>query len=625
MRASWKRAAALAVAISTVSFLTSCKSDVDKNDATISADLQTASQKLAAGLTDDAQKILESDAKITSASPQARISAQILRGQSYLDAADSLSRKLEQQEAQITTSLIELEGIGGQLAATAARVSGFQGLNPSAGQQALQQETAAAEKGEGGVWIKGNPAVPSLEDVTKRQGELQKQIDDLTKQRTELVAKRALALQQAANFDHQADAATGSASTALVIQAANQRKEAADDDVKTRDLDTQLLPFQQQLAVVQQQKQAIEAAIASSRDQLQKLEAGWQAVQKQVDQLKSFSSYLLDTKSGAPPAGTTAVGAGATTAPAPERSISSLAADLDQQVKAAQDLRSQIADLLNKAAKSYEDAAGTAGKMVADLKKRVGSQDAAKLPEKHAWQDLIALNDEAAFKLRQANVYAHFARLYSQNLIELAQRNSIARVIVPALKQAGLEAPQPLTSALGDGGALSPAVREPVLKIESDMNKNDFTGYGDVPAQLDQIQAPNPADQEMIAGARADLYYFWADSVLNDVVNAPGQGEGGQLRANLAHVARMINNYGWSLIALLEGKADNQRGRLATALAERKAVAPEARNLLPSTLPPELEEQPAATQPTSQPTGEAAPTTEPAAPTSAPTTAPAAQ
>jgi hypothetical protein len=206
--------------------------------------------------------------------------------------------------------------------------------------------------------------------------------------------------------------------------------------------------------------------------------------------------------------------------------------------------------------------------------------------------------------------------LYGQQFTELAQRNSIARLI----DSARIEEPPKELVALGNGGAPSAAVREPVQKITGDMVKTEFTEFDSARDDLDKLAGANtsPSDQQLIASARADFYYVRADSVLNEVAGSNLQGDLAQLRANLAQLARMVNNYGWYQLAGLEGVKGDQR--LANAIAARKVLSDTGKGLLPTSLPPELAEAPAASQPASQPSGETTPTTEPAA---APATAPA--
>jgi hypothetical protein len=631
MRASVNRAAALALATCTFSlipFVGGCKSDIDKADEQISASVVAARQDLDAGKPDAASNKLGQNASvIRTASPGSQIESNVLLSQANLDAADQASRKLDNEENQIAAILIGMERVGGQVATNNANVGGFQALNPSDGQKAIDAAKTAAQSGEGGAWVKGTPPIPSLDDAKKREDDLKKQIDDLTKQHTQLAAKRALALEQAAKFDRDADSTTGSQSTATQIQASNQRKEATDDDIHMRDLDTQMLPLKQQLAVAQQQRESIESSVASMKDQLDKLTKGWEeGVTGQINQLKDYTKYLVNG-SGAIPAGASPAVGAATTGPsnlAKPQTLQSLAAELDDHVKAAQDLRGQIIDLLTKARDANKAAGEAATSLVTDLRKRVTSPDSAKLPEKHVWQDMIALNDQAAFKLREASIYARLARLYGQQFIELAQRNSIARLVDNALKQAMIEEPPKELIALGNGAPPSAAVREPAEKIRADVLKPESADYDKAMDDLEKLAAANttPSDQELVAAARADVYYARAESVLNEVAGGNAQGDLGQLRANLAQLARMVNNYGWYQISGLEGKSKEGKDRLSNAIAALKVLADANKALLPSPLPPELAETAGAatSQPTSQPTAEAAPTTEPAA---APTTAPA--
>ena len=612
MRAPWKRAAAIALATCGISFLpliSGCKTDIDKDDEQVREHIETATTDLGNGHSDEAVKNLKAISSTKGGSPESQIEYNRLLAQSEVDAADALIRRLGQQDAQIAGLLGRMQTLAWQIGTNNANIAGYQNLNPTQGEQAYQQAATAAQQGEGGAWVKGEPPIPSLADVKQRTDDLQKKINDLTQQKNDLTARRAEALQSAGKFDQQADSTTGKDSVGFYTQASNQRKEAADDDTKIRQLDSQLLPLQQQLAVAQLQQKAIDSAIASFQQQGQQLQANWQAIQKQIEATRDYSKALLQgggsSSSGSP-----------TTAPsgAESPSLSSLAGELDQNLKSAEDLRNQATSLLISALAHYKAAEEAAGKRVTALTAMVRSSP--KLPEKQAWQEMINLNQPAAFKLPEAGVYGRLARLYVDQYIELAQRNALARVLSPALKQAGLEGAGPITS-IGSGGAPDAKVREQLDKLEADMAKGDFGDFAGAQSTLDQLAAGQVtgADQQAIAGARADLNYYWADSLLNDIIQTSGgAGDMAQLATNLAHVDRMIDYYGWSQFATIEGKEPNQKGRLATAQSEYKALSDaNALYLLPAVLPPNMAPAPATTQPTTQP-GEGA--------TSQPTTGP---
>jgi hypothetical protein len=610
MRAPWKRAAILALATCSISVLPGCKTDVEKADEAVSSDIATATTQ-----TPDkaVQTLLPAAGK---GSPLTRAQSSLVLAQSEAEAAGLKLQELWKVDAKISGLLMEMERVGAQIASNNASISGFQALNPTAGQQAFDQVTAAVTTGDGGAWVKGSDGaapVPAMADVKKRQENLGSQIAELTKQRTEITAKRATALQQAETFSRQADSTTGSASTAAYIQSSNLRKEAGDDEVKMRDLDAQILPLQQQLDVANEQQKSIDTTLASVKEQVDKLQSGWQGVQKQMDVMKEFSGSLVTGGAGA---GNAAAG-GATTQPAmtqPEAtsSLNQLAAELNDQIKAAEDLRHRAVELLNSALTHLKDGEQQALAGVKNIPRPSGPD--SKVPDKAAWQQLIDLNDSNEFKVRRANVLGMLARLYAGQYIELAQRNAVARLLDSSLKQAGVESQAVAT--MGNGGAPSPQVREAVDKISPLINKPDFD-FAQQATELEGLggSQPTPSDQEAIAGLRADLYYAWADSVANDVIGGnAGTSDLSQIRVASAYLSRMTNQYAWSKLGDLQGKAQDAKERLAAALSARKAISdnPASKGLLPPMLPPELAEV-ATTQPAGQPGSEAA-TTQPTTP-----------
>ena len=105
-----------------------------------------------------------------------------------------------------------------------------------------------------------------------------------------------------------------------------------------QDLDAQIMPLQQQLDVLKATGGGATAAAASSRDQGQKLAAGWDAVQKQIEAVKDYSKYLIDGTGSLPASVTPAAGSStATSQPGAAQSVVAIATEVDQEIKAAAD------------------------------------------------------------------------------------------------------------------------------------------------------------------------------------------------------------------------------------------------------------------------------------------------
>ena len=630
MRAPWRRAAALTVAscgICLLPLISGCKTDVDKTDELVAADFETATQDLDVGKTEDAIAALKRIPGAKGGSPESQIESNLLLAQAETDSADKLRQDIETQEVQIAAVVGRMDGLGAQIALNNLNIASYQGLNPQKGGEALTQAMNAAEKGtENGAWVKGSAPIPSLTDAKQRQENLQKQINDLTQQKEELSKKQQEALGSAGKFDQQADSSTGKESVGFFIQAANQRKEAADDATRMQQLDAQIAPLQQDLQTAKLQQQFIEASIAGFQQQQQQLQAGWQNVQKQIEGAKSFSDLLV-RQSGSPP--TTAPAAasepGAETGTSTSilvGTLDALAGELDQRVKALQEKRGSAVGLLNSAFGHYTDALGVADKRGQELTKWSSSPDAAKLPEKRAWQALLALNSTASIKLRQANVKNRLGSLFTGEYVESGRRNRLAQLLAPVLKESGVTLAQPLSAIISAPTTPPAEVQQQASKVEKDAI-GESPAWAEDAAALDQLASSqtSPAAQQAIARSRAALSYAWADSLLNDVIGNPGQN--GELTANMAHAARMANQYAWSQLSALMGQTQAADTHLHNALDERKNVADaNARNLLPAVLPPGLEfPVTAATQPTTEPTTEptsapveGAPTTQPAVP-----------
>lgn len=629
MRALWKRAAAFSVTALSLSFLpilNGCKSDVEKQDEAVTADMEKATDQLRSGDKDageNAKQTLQKSASNTGASKESQIQANSLIAQAEADAADAILRDIAQQEVQVTALAAQLDQLAGEVEVNNLNITGYKSLEPKAAQKSIADVVAAAQKGgDNGLWAVGKAAVPSMADVKQRQEKLQQQIKELTQQKEELSAKRSEALKSADQFDGQVHSTTGKDSVGFYIQASNQRKEAADDETRINQLDAQLTPLQQDLAVAQLQEKTIDAVVASFQQQSEQLQTNWQTVQKQIDATRSFSQSRLNGEAGS--SATTATSSETLKITVPG-SIKEAAADLDNVVKSIEADRAKALANLKDALTRYKNAEAIAQGVLSGLSSQLTSPSAAKLPERNAWQVLIALNQPADFKLREAGVLMRLARLYGDQYSELAQRNRVGEALSAALKGAGLQIPSEVASLANVPTTQPVDLQSSLNRIESDI-KSTSPNFDDDEKNLEELSSSNPGPlaQQLVAAAQTQLAYAWADSLLSGVTDSPPPGESGQLTANLARAAHISDLYGWAVFARALGNQREYDARLRRAIDERKAlVDANARYLLPTIMPPGLE-FPAATQPTTAPAGAATePSATPGAETAAPTTEPA--
>ena len=621
MRAPWRRAAALSLAVcgfSSLSLTSGCKSDLEKADAQVAADVEHATDKLQSSMEPDIREAgdtLSKTVQVKGSSPVWQIESHSLLAQADADAADKLIGQIVDRDAEIAALLAQMDAVGAQLAINNLNVAGYRKLEPTLGLDAVKKETSNAQVGaREGAWVPGQPPVPSLADAKKREADLQTQIQDLTTQRDELNEKRAKALQQADQLSRESDAAKGKDSVGFFTQASAQRKEAADEGAKIDLIEGQLALLQQDMAIAQLQRKTIEDAVAGFEQQAQSLQKGWADVQKQIENTTALSQSLLAGEGGAPAAG------GAATQPA-QPTLAALVAQLDEAVKQVQELRSKATTLLDDASTQYDAAANAATNLDKDLGTKARSPESRKLPEKRAWDSLLQNNQQQSFKLQKARVEGRLARLYAGEYAELRQRNKLAEMLAMVLKQAGVPTPPPLSAIAAFSGQIPPDIATQLGAIEQEVEKKDFSDYQGEQAKLDQLaqNQSSPVARQAIAATRATLAYAWADWLLSDVIDNPGQSDLATLAANQAHSARMIDQYGWMQLALMRGDKQHADGHLAVAKAERDAAL-QNKAVLPTVLPPGLE-LPIATQPTTEPTtnpsGEGATTN----PSETPTTA----
>src|SRR5947209_482174 len=109
MHAPWKRAAAITLAACGFSFLpllSGCKSDIEKTDAQIAADLDEATGKLQTSNPNDvsaAQATLAKSVGLKSSSPTSQIESNSLLAQAESDAADHLIGQIVQQQSTVAS------------------------------------------------------------------------------------------------------------------------------------------------------------------------------------------------------------------------------------------------------------------------------------------------------------------------------------------------------------------------------------------------------------------------------------------------------------------------------------------------------------------------------------------
>jgi len=615
MHAPWRRAAAIALAtcgLTSISLLSGCKTDSEKSTADVSAIVDKAADTLAKGGPDSATTAIQSLQKVVSnrgASPQSQIESNVLLAQAEVAAADQLmdgragEPGILQKQSAIARLLGDMSTLASELELNNVRLAGYRALEPTEGRKAVAQIVTAAQKGDNGVWVAGTAPIASLDATKQHEQDLQKQIDDLTHQRDDLNAKRMQALADAANFGQQADASSGKESVGFYTQASNQRKEAADDETKIQALEGQLLPLQQDLAVAQLQDKATADIITGFSDQTQQMDNGWKAVQSHIDEATAFSKSLIEGATGAdapaptpPPAAPAADASGAATpvaAPPPPptpRNLSALGTDLDSRIKDVQDQRAKAIELYNNAFKHYEAAKNVAKTLTLDLTRSSAGPDALKLPERHAWQEEIAINTAANFELEQSAIEGRLARLFTDVYVESGQRVALGRRLDAVFKQSGLTAPAVLASVVPTPGVLASDVDSQVKGVEGDL-KSDAPPFEKDVASLVELSAAQPAPiaLQSIAMAQADLAYKWSATLLSDAIANSGQGDFGALLANVGHLATMSDDYGTAQLALLQGKDQDAAGQIKAAVTERDAlVDANARNLLPSVLPAEL-------------------------------------
>jgi hypothetical protein len=213
---------------------------------------------------------LEQNIADTNVSPGSKAYAHRLVAQAKVEAAQALMRNVDSKEVQIARLVGDINELNAEVQANNLLVAGLrQQASTAAGARTKvldkhQQEIkAGAAKGawKPGTGDKSAP-VPSLNAVNERIANLQRQIAGLEAKQSQLKKQRADFARNADRASRASERAKGRDSVKMYTEGAGLRKQASMTATQIDALETQLVPLRQDLALANQQKKQLAAALA---------------------------------------------------------------------------------------------------------------------------------------------------------------------------------------------------------------------------------------------------------------------------------------------------------------------------------------------------------------------------
>ncbi|HSV14080.1 MAG TPA: hypothetical protein VLI90_07460 [Tepidisphaeraceae bacterium] len=454
----------------------------------------------------------------TAASLPSRIRAKEALAQSELRIAEQMLPQIERTQSEVLRLAWEIEGLAGQVQASNQVASALAKYEPSQVQSALQKQTSDIKgTDEKSDWVKTDAgSVPALSAVTRQQADLQARIADLQKTIQSLNDQRTQLLAKADQLNQDSSKQKGDKAVEIFKQSADARKQADDLVVQIDQNTEQLSRAQADLAVRNGQAAVLNDAIATIDKHGQDVTNAWQTLQQQMEAQHKQAKDLLGDESKPPAPEDTTGGA----------TIAAKGLWLEELNKANRTRRDDAESHFNSAIGQFKDAANLAEELQRDLQQKINDPKNQNRPDATAWRDLSTALHPARFQMEQANAEVHRAQLLAGRAAEANARLQLAAHLKPILAEAKLQMPASFQDADN--------------KVADDL-KN--------------------------AREQADASYKDASELLGTIA----EGTAENLRQT-AHIAKIFADYNWYLLSAAQGDKDAATKHLQSAQAERDVV-----------------------------------------------------
>jgi hypothetical protein len=519
--------------------LIGCDTDSGKADKNIEQQVTQATAAMNGSADDQerAQKLIADAAGQSNAvaSYPYRIRAKALQAQGEVAAAERLTPQIAANQAEINRLSWEIDNLAAQIKSRIQLSEALAKYEPTSVQNAIKKNVADVQQGDADKkWVKSDTGVIDAlaavnATIASKQSDiskLQETIRTLTDQRTQLVA-------QADTLTQQSEREKGDKSVDLFKQGSGDQKKAADLTVQIDQTNVLLSRAQEDLATQQGQQAVLNDAVAGFGDKSNQVDVNWSQINKQAGDLRTQAAKnLLGDETNAPDV---------TADPTGGKTISAKGARIVELAEANQKLREEAETDLNNAVQFFKDAVQMAELQQKDLKTRMQALPSQDKPEVIAWNALINVQTPARYRLQEANAEQHRASLFVGRVNEASTRSQTAANLKAVLDDAKLT----------------------------------------MPAMFDD--SDNKIAQSIDEGHKdADLAYNNASDLLTGIIDGAAPKE----QQQAATIARIFNQYGWSLLAASAGDTQKADEHLKDAKDARDQAVSTGAVL--TNLPPDL-------------------------------------
>jgi hypothetical protein len=482
------KAAAAALALAVLGgAVGGCQRDSEKADVAVDQKVAQADMAMAyhPGATADAvqqatKAVAAAQAAVNEpgASDIAKANAQSELAIAQLNLAHITLAQVNSARAALGDTLVRMNTLSALLSAIGADVTVDQQFQPVAAQQTVTDEiTAVQGTADKPVWKPHATApIPSLAALTTKMNSLNNDIGALQQQRKQLVDDQTAAATKAADLTAQADKAHGKDAVDLYTQADDARKTANDKGAQIDQIDGQLQPMQQQLALAQVEATDLKSAMDAMNKTNSDLSDGWKKMQAQIDAETARAKDLVDG-SGGP---------GARQAGDSSDTVNSLAKQWVSQAADLQSLRASAGEQLLKAKAALDSAVILYGTIQRSYSARkTDLPEAAQAdPKTGAWTNMIDLHNPGALDLRLANVEETLADLYQGAASDDADQTGTWAQLQKALDKLHFDKPDALSSlnVTQDQKTNSDQVESAFKAADDDYTKAGTLGHSDAAA-----------------------------------------------------------------------------------------------------------------------------------------------
>jgi hypothetical protein len=419
-----KRRSVLALAIGSLVFSSlacdTMESDASKADRRVQKSVSESIDKSRSATTQASNTVLadlnqavkEADASFTS-----KIQAKSMLAQAEFEAGDRDAREIARLQPDINRALWEIAQTASQIQKLNDSAKALEASNPQAILKSISDQQAQ-------MTATGQAAA-------KRASELQTEIDKIKAQVATLTQQKDAAMTEADSTSDKASKASAKDAPALQDAATESRRKGENLGHEIDQQSAALLPLERDLAVEQARKTTADQGIAALDENKKSVQANWQTVQSQIQELGTVASKLGGE-------------------------LATQSKTLEDLMKKGADLRDQAAKHFDVATKQNAAAANDAKSLASELGAWSSNEKFSHSPERKTWDQLRTLYHLNIFKLNEAEAFNALGNLHSNQALLEDSRAKLAASITKTLQDAKITVP-PVLAAPQDAKAAQAA------------------------------------------------------------------------------------------------------------------------------------------------------------------------